>query len=247
MKNSLKGLFLLITFFISGCASTTTSPTVVDNIFISHGIPKLMIQVSDKFPFHSVEKKDYSGTDMHGSLATVGVKTERYIFENYASKRGLVIMIEKFRGTGGRWEMEVPDYSSYPGILVSGSTEMNGKLYSTGIYSKTETYGQFIYKSYGRIFGSGYNIRFVILFFEKLNTLYPTSEFVEAFSQRADKSFSIMPYTATTLTKTSQDNKNNEYLKQNADKTDGTYCRDSLSCAKGYFCKNNICKKAFTD
>ncbi len=244
MKRSPKRLLLIITLFISGCASTVTSPTVEDNMFISYEIPKLMIKVSDKLVYRTGGKNNFQGTDSYGSLSTTGISIERYIFRNYRTKSGLVIMIQKFNGVAGGWEMETPNYSSHPGKIVTGSTKMNGTPYSTGIYLNSQENGWFLYKSYGTIFGAGNDIRFQIHYRERIHTPSPTSEFVEEFSSKADNSFTILPYTATKPNKMSQ---HNEYIKQNADKTDGTSCRDSLECAKGYFCINSKCTKGFTN
>ena len=230
--------------FISGCASTVPPPTVENNVFITYGVPKLMIKVSDKLPFQTASNKGYQGEDSLGSLSTIGLLTEKYIFINDTSISGLVIMIEKFSGAAGYWEMNAPNYSLDPGIIVTGSTKMNGAPYSTGIVLSSGENESFLHKYYGRVLGAGNDIRLQIIYFERIYTLSPTSGFVEEFNSKADNSFTILPYTATAPNNVSQDN---EYIKQNADKTDGTSCSDSLECAKGYFCINNRCAKGYTD
>lgn len=219
MKKKLTILFFVIPLFISGCASTVTSPIVEGNTFISHNIPKLIIQVSEEFPFITTEKKHRSSIAASGSLASTGLLVEKYFFRDYARNRGLIIKMERFKGTGGKWQMMAPDYSSNPGIIVTGSTEMNGKQYRTGIYIRSKNNKQFINKAYGRTVGAKNNIRFQMFYYEELNISLPSAEslsnmeddyiktFVEEFSSRANDSFTILPYTATNTPSSKLQNK----------------------------------------
>ena len=206
MKRSYMGFLLAVIIVLAGCASTFLSPTVENNNFISHRSPKLVIQVSDDLPFIDSEKKERSGSDVYGSMSTIRVQKERYIFMDYRGDRGLVIALEKFKGTAGKWEMEAPDYSSWPGIIETGSTRLDDRTYLTGIYVRSEKNGQYLYKSFGRVCGAGNTVRFQIFYSEKLRRSLPDSSglssteqdsvaaFVKEFSARADSSFTILPY-----------------------------------------------------
>lgn len=203
-------LFMAAVLLIQGCAAT--SPDVEDNFFISHNVPKLLIKVSSDLPFITSETKSRSGEDMHGSLATIGMVTKKFVFKNYIEKRGLIIFIEKFKGAGSKWEMADPDGSFFPGLIVSGTKEMNSSQYYTEIYLKSYRDGQYIKKSYERVIGK--NIRFTIHYIEKVNDSFQVSDslensksetidaFIQEFSTRADNSFAILPYSKKTLQKT---------------------------------------------
>ena len=104
--------------------------------------------------------------------------TESYVFKDYITRSLLVITFEKFDGIATHWEMDDPDYSRHPGIISTGSTNLNGKSFLTSIYFRTEKNGWYVNKSYGRVVGPGNKMRFHITYIEKVNTESPTPEFI---------------------------------------------------------------------
>lgn len=71
MKNSIMTILLISALILSGCASTSTLPTTVENNFlISHTVPKLAIQVLDRFTYQTPINKNRQGADSLGSLST---------------------------------------------------------------------------------------------------------------------------------------------------------------------------------
>jgi len=246
MKNSIMTILLISTLILSGCASTSTLPTTVENnLLITHTVPKLAIQVSDRFTYQTPINKNRQGTDSLGSLSTAGIINESYVFKDYITRNLLVITFVKFDGIATNWEMNDPDYSRHPGIISTGSTNLNGKPFLTGIYFRTEKKGWFVNKSYGRVVGPGNKMRLHITYIERVSTDSPTSEFIEKLSTKADDSFTFLSYSEAKQMQKDKREAYNEYLQQNADKKEGARCNDSLGCAKGYFCVQGECTLGF--
>lgn len=252
-------IFILITLLLSGCASNTVPPTVEENIFISQYVPKLMVRVSDDIPYIKAAKINTTGTDESGSLASTGVTADRYLFGNESKKKALIISIDRLSSTTfGRWYLEPPDYSAIPGIITLGEQTLNGDMYSTAIHTQSKNNNHILIKLYGKVLGVGDDYRLQIAYIEQLSKALDissdtnsslsgsTQKRVEEFSERADTSFTVLPFDEAALNQMLLGKADNEYLKENINQKDDAACDNSLSCAKGYFCVNNKCRKGFT-
>ncbi len=246
-------LLLIVTLFISGCVATSIPPTVENNTLINPNVPKLLIEVSDEIPFNDKGKGSGLGFDSFGSLASTGLSADQYLFGEDPEDRGLLISIVQFKGSPQMgWQMYTPDYSVIPGIIITGTSELKGDSYVTGIFiGSNKNNKQAMIKVYGRVFGANDDNLMQIFYAEELNEPIEISQtkgnsmsesqqkIVEEFNSRADNSFTILPYNEEILSKIRQLEKASGNIKQNVGKTKKAVSNLD-KCRSGWFIAKNV-------
>ena len=161
------------------------------NTFISPDHPRLKIQVSDEIPFKNSARTKISPSDNPTPSGPVIIKVESHIFSDTLSGKTIKISLETLTDQRSKWEICLPDYSAFEDTIHTGWVKISGTRFSTGTFLFSAENGWFLGRTYAKIVGSSKNTRLQIHYTEKIDYRSHTPASIEAFQNRADRSFTV--------------------------------------------------------
>lgn len=195
----LTGLLLVL----SGCSGFNfkTERWVEENTFYSSNLPGIKICVDEQLSYDGSEKNHERGVNWDETLDTT-IETNYYYFSNQRQSIELTIALDAIKNS--RWYLEPPNYSQYSNLISTGNKTLAGAEFETAIFSIKDGPYTSLIKAYGRRTGNATTIQIFYINNVEKEWLPPPGSFtdqerkyLEDFSQRADKSFTVSKYSGT--------------------------------------------------
>lgn len=166
MWNRLLFIILLCSIITISCAGLKTERGVQDNTFYSSLNPSINIRVDSAYDYQKTDTKSQNVFSSTHTTAVTNMKYETYVFFNSADEKRIIIRIAALNNP--KWYMKPADYSKAPNIIMFGTEEFNNKKYQYGVYPIIYENSCYLLKDCERIVGSNDNVRFNILFADRL-------------------------------------------------------------------------------
>lgn len=202
----MRTVLLVVLVFLSGCAGTTLKSSerwVEINTLYSTNSPSIELKVSPYLNFEGSKEKAAIAESSENSLYYAGVDSEVYRFAGGKEKKSKALYIQfDVLDSSSRHSIKKPDYVSSSTFFMSSDPKVVGGIsFDTAILRKIIG-GPMLVKAFGTVIGD--KTKFQIMYMERVDSSWAEKlpdtltnddlEFVSEFSQRADESFSIAPY-----------------------------------------------------